>query len=90
MIFTKRSVILKVSIERCSGILWEKLHRVITNRFKEEFSYSKKGEKNHYKNISYDEMIRIVSRVYRDMPELRKIALNQVRRTYKYSKNGIR
>ena len=35
-------------------------------------------------------MVNIVNEVYYDMPELRKIALNQVRRTYKYSKNGIR
>ncbi len=68
----------------------KKLHRVITNRFKKEFRYSKKGEDERYKRISYSRMVKIVNRVYYDMPELRKIALDQVRRTYKYSKNGIR
>ncbi len=68
----------------------KKLHRVITNRFKEEFSYSKKGEDERYKRISYSRMVKIVNRVYYDMPELRKIALDQVRRTYKYSIGGVR
>ena len=67
-----------------------KLHRVITNRFKEEFSYSNKGEDERYKRISYSRMVKIVNRVYYDMPELRKIALDQVRRTYKYSIGGVR
>ena len=68
----------------------KKLHRVITNRFKKEFRYSKKGEDERYKRISYSRMVKIVNRVYYDMPELRKIALDQVRRTYKYSIGGVR
>ena len=43
-----------------------------------------------YKNVSYSRMVKIVDEVYFDMPELRKIALDQVRRTYKYSIGGVR
>lgn len=52
--------------------LSKEVHRIITNRFREEWGY---GGRKH---LTKSELKALVNRVYRDMPELRRIALKQI------------
>ena len=58
--------------------LTKELHKTITQRWRQEFKYGYK-----YKNITYTQMKKAIENVYRDMPELKKIALNWFEKNWK-------
>jgi hypothetical protein len=60
----------------------KKLHRKITKRYRKAFRYKRFGEKGHY-NLTKKEMKLICKKVYHDIPELRKLALDHVDQIFK-------
>ena len=53
------------------------LHRVITNRWRKEIPYG-----TDYKKLNKKTLIKAANQVYKDMPELRKVAIKIIEKYY--------